>query len=183
MMRNRVWEMLLGPRPGLRAAVQWVAITGPVIVLSFLADGRGLAQVSSSAIAGNVTDASGAAVVGALVKARETTTGLERSTLSTDTSEYVLPQLPPGRYEMQVTASGFQAAVATDVVPGIAQGVRINFELSVGVVSEKVTVSAGGAGLLEPDTASLGQLIERRTIEDLPLNGTNYLTLAALAPG
>jgi hypothetical protein len=52
-----------------------------------------------------------------------------------------------------------------------------------GAVSEKVTVSAKGAELLEPDTASLGQLIERRTIEDLPLNGRNYLTLAALAPG
>jgi len=69
------------------------------------------------------------------------------------------------------------------VTQAIAQRERIDIALKVGQVAEEITVSSQAAQLTEPDTASLGQLIERGTIQDLPLNGRNYLTLGALSPG
>src|SRR5216683_2340775 len=108
---------------------------------------------------------------------------LTRKTTTNETGEYVLPQLPPGRYQVTAEAAGFQKTIIRDVTLAIAQRERIDIALKVGQVAEEVTVSGRGAQLIEPDTASLGQLIERRTIQDLPLNGRNYLTLGALSPG
>ena len=69
------------------------------------------------------------------------------------------------------------------MVLAIAQREVVNITLNVGQVSEQVTVTGEAAQLKEAETASLGQLIERRVIQDLPLNGRNYLTLGSLSPG
>lgn len=143
----------------------------------------GLAQVSTSAIAGTVTDESGSGIPGASISVTQVGTGLERKTSSGETGEYVFPQLPPGRYEITATATGFQTALVRDIVLAIAQREVVNIRLKIGQVTEEVTVSAQASQLKESETASLGQLIERRVIEDLPLNGRNYLTLGALSPG
>src|SRR5262245_27874250 len=141
------------------------------------------AQVNTSAIAGIVTDESGSVAPKVEITMVQEGTGLTRKTTTNDTGEYVLPQLPPGRYELTAQAPGFQKTVIRDVMLAIAQRERIDIALKVGQVAEEVTVSAQGAQLIEPDTASLGQLIERRTVQDLPLNGRNYLTLGSLSPG
>jgi hypothetical protein len=141
------------------------------------------AQVNTSSIAGVVTDASGSAVPGASVTAVQAATGLERQTLSSASGEYVIPQLPPGRYEITVTAPGFQTTIVRDVSLAIAQREVVDVTLKVGQVNEEVTVTAEAAQIKESETASLGQLIERRVLQDLPLNGRNYLTLGSLSPG
>ncbi len=142
-----------------------------------------LAQVNTSSIAGVVTDESGSLIPAASISVTQPATGLERKTQSGENGGYVLPQLPPGRYEITATAAGFQTAVVKDLVLAIAQREVVNITLRVGQVVEQVTVSAQASQLKESETASLGQLIERRVIQDLPLNGRNYLTLGALSPG
>ena len=143
----------------------------------------GYAQISTSTIAGVVTDESNAAVPGAQVTVEMEGTGLKREAATNQNGEYVIPQLSPGRYRISVTAAGFQTAVVENLTLAIAQREVANVTLRVGQITEQVTVSAAAAPLTETETASLGQLISRRAINDLPLNGRNYITLGALSPG
>ena len=153
-------------------------------ILSVLALARlAFAQVNTSAIAGVVTDESGSVIPNASISVMQVGTGLERKTQSGESGEYVFQQLPPARYELTAQATGFKTAVVRDLVLAIAQREVVNITLKVGQVTEEVTVSAQASQLKESETASLGQLIERRVIQDLPLNGRNYLTLGALSPG
>ena len=140
------------------------------------------AQVNTSAIAGIVTDASGSVIPNANVTVTQPATGLIRKATTNDSGEYVVAQLGPGLYEVKVETQGFQKGIAKEINLAIAQRERVDFALTVGVVSEQVEVAAR-AELAETESASLGQLIERRVIQDLPLNGRNYLNLGALSPG
>src|SRR6266702_727543 len=132
------------------------------LVLSLLLSGAGVwllrAQVNTSAIAGIVTDESGSVAPNVEVAAVQEATGLTRKTRTNETGEYVLPQLPPGRYQVTAEAAGFQKTLIRDVTLAIAQRERIDIALKVGQVAEEVTVSAQGAQLIEPDTATLGAL-------------------------
>jgi hypothetical protein len=139
-------------------------------------------QVNTSSIAGLLTDESGAIVQHAKVTVTQEGTGLVRTVNNSDNGEYVVAQLPPGRYSVKVEAQGFQPAVANEVSLDIAQRGRVNFTLRLGAVSQQIDVT-GRAEVMDTETASLGQTIERRTVQDLPLNGRNYLTLGALSPG
>ena len=139
-------------------------------------------QVNTSSIAGLLTDESGAVVPHATITVTQEGTGLVRTVTNSDSGEYVVPQLPPGRYSVKVEAAGFQSAVANNVALDIAQRARLDFTLHVGAVSQQIEVT-GRAEVMDTDTASLGQTIERRTVQDLPLNGRNYLTLGSLSPG
>ncbi len=157
----------------------WLLPCFAVVCLCLLIE----AQVNTSTIAGVVTDESGSVVPNAKIVVTLENTGLQREATSSDSGEYVLPQLPPGRYKLTVQASGFQTAVAGNLVLTIAERAILNISLKVGAVTEQVTVSAAATPLLEQETASLGQVITRRAINDLPLNGRNYITLGALSPG
>jgi len=142
-----------------------------------------LAQTNTSAISGLVSDESRAAVAKASITLTEVNTGASRRANTDASGEYVFPQLPPGRYRVSVTASGFQTYVVEQIDLGIAQSVRADLKLRIGQVNETVIVSGAATPLLEIDTASLGQTVTRKAINDLPLNGRNYLTLGALSPG
>jgi hypothetical protein len=141
-----------------------------------------LAQVNSSTIAGIISDPTGAGIGNATVTITETATGQTRTVQTSDVGEYALPQLPPGHYDLRVEAKGFQTALSKDVVLDIAQRASVDITLQVGNTSSTVEVSAQ-ANVLDTDTASLGQTISSKPIEDLPLNGRNYLTLGSLSPG
>jgi hypothetical protein len=84
---------------------------------------------------------------------------------------------------LNVTASGFQTAIVENLTLNIAERATVNITLKIGQVSEQITVEASVTPLLEQETASLGQVITRRAIADLPLNGRNYITLGSLSPG
>ncbi len=141
------------------------------------------AQVNTSVIAGSVTDNTGSVVPGASIAVLQIGTGLERKTSTNANGEYVIPQLPPGSYEITVQSAGFQTARVTSIALTIAQREVVDISLKLGQISEQITVSAEAAQMKEAETASLGQLIERRVIQDLPLNGRNYLSLGSLSPG
>jgi hypothetical protein len=147
---------------------------------ALLSVGSASAQTNTSAIAGVITDETGATVPNATVTVTETATGQVRTT--TASGEYVVSQLAPGKYEVKVSAQGFQTAVASGVPLDVAQRARLDFTMKVGQLSQQVEVTARAA-VMDTDTASLGQTIEQRTISNLPLNGRNYLTLGSISPG
>ena len=140
------------------------------------------AQVTTSTIAGVVTDQSGAVVNNARVVATSLGTGQQREALTNSQGEYVFSQLPPGHYKVNVTAPGFQSAVVENLTLNIAERATLDISLKLGQVNEEVSVTAT-APLLEQETASLGQVIDRKAVNDLPLNGRNYITLGSLSPG
>ena len=173
----------LGYNNGERILASWGKSMKPRLVLAAFSLALANAQVNTSTLTGTVTDESGSNIPNASITINQVGTGLARAATTANEGEFVVAQLPPGRYEIIVQATGFQKAVIKDVVLAIAQRERVNVTLRVGAVTEEVTVSAQSSQLQESETASLGQLIERRTVQDLPLNGRNYLTLGALSPG
>src|SRR6058998_1234262 len=90
------------------------------------------AQGERGTFNGTVADASGAAVVGASVKALNPATGVETSTVTTEAGVYRMPYLPPGTYRITVSSPGFRAAVRENVVLSVAQTLTVDFTLDVG---------------------------------------------------
>jgi hypothetical protein len=93
-----------------------------------------------------------------------------------------LPQLQPGTYNLKVETAGFKAQERAGINLQVGQVARIDFTLEVGNVTEVVEVT-GGAPLLQSETTEIGTVIENQRVLDLPLNGRNYLALAAMIPG
>jgi hypothetical protein len=140
------------------------------------------AQEFRATIVGRVTDTSGAVVPGARVSATNTQTGIVTRTVTTDTGDYVLPNLPPGPYRLEVEHTGFKKYVREGIVLQILDRPSIDVVLEPGEITTAITVSAE-ASRLETATASRGTVILGRTLEDMPLNARNAFELAGLAPG
>ena len=132
-------------------------------------------------ITGVVTDASNAVVSGATVTITSPTTGFTRQAVTNNTGNYDFPGMQPGVYNVKTEAPGFSSETRTNVELQVQQVARIDFQLKVGAVSESVEV-AGGAPLLNTESADVGTVIENKRIEDLPLNGRNFLQLVGLSP-
>ena len=140
------------------------------------------AQVETGKIVGTVQDGEGAVVPEAAVTVLNTATGAESHTLSTTGGEFVVPQLQPGSYSVSVEHAGFKKAQQRPFQLNINQVVNIKIALQVGAVNETVLVTSAEP-LLESQTSSIGQVIEGKSIRDLPLNGRNFIELAYLTPG
>ncbi len=140
------------------------------------------AQIGNATLTGRVTDQAGAAVPGATVLATNTGTGRVRLTLATEAGDYAIPGLAPGNYRVNVERTGFKPVEREGVILGTGQTIRVDFELSVGNVSEQVTIRAS-VQPLRTESASLGALVGHDQVVQLPLNGRTFITLATLAPG
>src|SRR5256885_3059309 len=140
------------------------------------------AQVGAGQLTGRVTDAGGAAVPGATVSATSVDTGASRRTVSSSAGIYTLAGLPPGRYRIVIELAGFRTARREGVRIETGETIRLDFELTVGDISESVIVTAD-APVLRRATGSLGDVVSQEKIVALPLNGRSFITLAALAPG
>ncbi len=138
-------------------------------------------QVPTAELTGIITDSSAAVVAGAEVVITHTATNVRRSLVTNSSGVYIAPALQPGTYSVRVSLAGFRSAVENEVLLQVGQTVRLNFELQVGDVTETVEVSATTENL-DTDTTTVGTVIDNRRIEDLPLNGRNYLQLASLVP-
>jgi hypothetical protein len=149
----------------------------------FAAAGAGLmAQVDTGAISGVVTDATNATVPGARVTITQQETNLRLSLTTNDSGFYSAPSLHPGHYNVQVLKDGFQTQDKLGVELRVQDRVEVNFALTIGSTSSEVTVEAA-APLLESETSSLGQVVEQHTVNELPLNGRNFIQLATLGAG
>jgi hypothetical protein len=140
------------------------------------------AQVGSAALSGKVADTSGAVVAGVNVKATNHGTGVVYPTVTNDDGIYSLPILPPGKYQITVEKEGFERIVKPDVELHVADNVALDFAIQVGAMTQTVTVQ-GGTPLLNTTSATLGGLVQSDQIEDLPLNGRNYIGLTMMQPG
>jgi hypothetical protein len=147
-----------------------------LLVLSAAAYAQTLATVT-----GEVRDGSGAVVTGAEISVRNTETNIVRSVVTNEEGLFTVPALNPGLYEIKAARSGFKTASRTGIELQVQQTARVDFVLDVGQVTETVEVS-GGAPLLATENATVGTVIERQRITDLPLNGRNFLSLVALSP-
>jgi hypothetical protein len=151
----------------------------PLLLLAFAA--TAFAQTTAS-IQGSVTDQSGAAVVGANVTVKNTALGIERTTQTSSTGSYEIPALPPGIYSVQIKTSGFETQLAKDLVLEVSKNSVQNFSLKVASTTEVVTVEAT-APAIETTTMTVGQTINQRTVQEIPLNGRHFVDLGLLIPG
>ena len=140
------------------------------------------AQTSTSSITGTVTDANGAVVPGATVTATNEATGVSQSQTTTDAGYYAFPSVPVGAYTIKVERSGYKTTQKTGNVLQINTPLAVDIALEPGQVSETVTVQAGDEQL-QTSNATIGNVVEQKAIEQLPLNGRNPLTLLVLEPG
>ncbi len=137
---------------------------------------------SASTFVGLVTDSTGAAVPKAKITATNVATGLVRQTETNDLGEYVLPLLPPGDYKLSAEAPGFDTAVRTSVNVLVNQTRKVDLSLVVGKLKTEVVV-AGDPTAVNTVNAALGGVITRDEVQNLPLNGRNFLQLSTLVPG
>jgi hypothetical protein len=156
-------------------------INGTFIAILLLA-ACAVAQVSSSSINGQVTDSSGAVVANAHVEAKNEETGVVYNTVTANTGHYSFASLTPGRYTITVRQTGFRTYTGTDNVLTVGAPLVVDVSLTVGAVTEQVSVT-GGYERLDTTTATVSDVLEKKQIQDLPLNGRNPLSLLTLEPG
>jgi hypothetical protein len=152
------------------------------IVLLALTPPAGRSQNVYGTIAGTVTDTSGAAVANATVMLTNLDTAQKRSIETDSSGNYTFVNILPGRYKLEGEKTGFKKFVREPIVVQIESGLRVDVSLQVGAQTEIVEVT-GEAPFLQPETTSLGQVIEQRQITEMPLNGRNPLALVGLVPG
>src|SRR5205823_4782136 len=140
------------------------------------------AQKDTGAIAGTVKDSSGALVADAKVTIADVDRGTSLVTNTNSQGEYVVSPLKIGRYNVTVEKQGFKKALAGPVTLNVQERPQINLTVQIGNFNETVTVNTQGPQL-ESETSELGQVVNSKTAETLPLNGRNYAQLALLGAG
>ncbi len=141
-----------------------------------------LAQTSTSSITGRVVDSRDAILPGATVTVTNEATGLSQTQTTTESGVYAFASLPVGTYTVTVEQTGFKKFQQTHNALEVGTPLAVDVVLEVGQVSEVVTVQ-GGAEQLQTANATIGNVVEQKAIEALPLNGRNPLTLLLLEPG
>jgi Carboxypeptidase regulatory-like domain/TonB dependent receptor/TonB-dependent Receptor Plug Domain len=140
------------------------------------------AQVDTGSITGIITDASGAVVSGAKVTLTNEGTGTSLSTNTGADGVFDFSPVRIGNYKLDVAAAGFKKAVQIHIAVDVSARVQANFKLDPGAVNETVEVTSA-APVLQSQDASVGQVVDQRSVNNLPLNGRNFTFLAQLAAG
>jgi len=153
-----------------------------VFILTFAVAAFAQSQATTGNIEGRVLDPKEAAVPGATVTATNQQTGLERTATTNGEGSYLIILLPPGTYIVRASASGFAQSEIKDVTVNVGGKTPLDINLSVGGASGTVTVSSE-APAIETTLTSVSTTINSRAIENLPVNGRNYLDFATLTPG
>jgi hypothetical protein len=151
-------------------------------LLLFAFAGSAWAQTQSATVRGEVQDSTGATVPGAKLTLTNLDQNRPWTTQSNDVGAYIFQQIPPGPYSMVVEADGFKRYQQSRFVLNVAQVAEINPALEIGAVTETIEITAE-APLLETVTSDLGEVVNSRMAESLPLNGRNILQLVTLSPG
>lgn len=153
-----------------------------LFLLVLFACATAFSQQITGNIRGTISDASGAVVQKAAVTVRDTDTGLARTALSDSGGNFVVLELPVGHYELEVQAKGFQKYVQSGITLNVNETANVPIRLVVGSAGEKVQVNAD-AQLIQPTVTSLGQVVTKRDIVELPLDGRDFSQLGLLQPG
>ena len=139
-------------------------------------------QSPNGTINGRVVDPSNKVIVGADLLLINDATGVEYSGKTNDDGIYIVPNLPPGPYRLQVSKRGFKTLIKPDIVLNIQDALSINFTLPVGAAFEIVTVE-GGASMVNTTDASVSTVVDQTYVKNMPLNGRSFQDLILLTPG
>ena len=137
---------------------------------------------ATGTILGTITDKTGAVIADARVTITNIGTGISRTTVTTGAGDYSVPDLVPGPYQVTVEATGFRREQVTNTVLQVAQEVRVNASLVAGAATETVTVTSGSVSL-DTDTSEIAQLVTQKQVDQLPLNGRNFINLLFIGEG
>src|SRR6185369_1838534 len=148
-----------------------------VISVSSLSFGQ-----ASGSFSGTITDKSGSVITGAKITATSQATGVAREATTDDTGHYLIPLLSVSVYSVKVESSGFQTVEQKDIKLQVDEHREVNFTMPPASVSEKVEVSATEVAV-QTANPTLGQVITSQQVNDLPLNGRDFVQLATLTPG
>lgn len=140
------------------------------------------AQTSTVVVRGRVVDEQGAALPGASVTARNTSTAVTRSVLTESQGQFFIPNLQPGAYEVTANLAGFATAKQSGLVLRVGQEATVDFTLKVSGVAEEITVSAD-TPVLETTRSTIGTIINKDQIDALPVLDRDFASLAKLSPG
>ena len=159
-------------------AHRWLLL--PLLVLFLSA--AVLASGPTGTITGTVTDPSGAVVRNARITVLNEATNAIRDAETNDDGDFTVALLPPGRYRVTAESKGFRKSVFSDVAVDVDQTVRVDFALVIGAANEEIKVKDTPPAI-QTDTSTLGQVVNNRLVQGLPLNERNFLNFALLVPG
>ena len=140
------------------------------------------AQTVYGSMAGTITDPSGGVIPGASITIINLGTAEKRTVASDAAGSYRFVNLVPGRYQVDVEKTGFKHFTRDNILVEVEAALRIDVPMQVGQVTEVVEVSSA-APLLQTEGGTLSQVVESRTVTEMPLNGRNVMNLIALTPG
>jgi len=161
----------------MQRTFQWIFLALLILSASLLyAQGTG-------SITGTIRDTTGAVVPNASVTLTDTGTRNALKTSSNSDGDYLFAAVPPGTYDLSVTAVGFNAYEAKGIILRVSQRARADAALTVGEVQTAVTVEASGVSQVETESSEVSGVVTGREISQLVLNGRNYTQLIALTPG
>lgn len=152
------------------------------LLMALLGAQSSYAQYTTARLSGTATDKSGAAIAGAMVTVKQVTTGYKLMVKTGAVGEYVFPSLPVGGYELTVKMDGFDTYTQTGIVLTVGQSATQNVTLQIGGVDQNIAVNAN-ASLVTTADAAVGQLINQKSMESLPMNGREAQQLVFLVPG
>jgi hypothetical protein len=151
-------------------------------LLFMLFVGLSFAQTTQGGLTGEVRDEKGANIVGARITVLSRDTGLQRETTTAENGTFHVLSLPAGLYELRAEAAGFATTTANNLQVSVDQTRTLDLVLRVGAKTEIIDVEADAAAT-QTETSKLGEIIDNRKVEDLPLNGRDFAQLARLSPG
>jgi len=151
-------------------------------LLSLLLAPALFAQGNQGRITGTVTDQSGGAISGATVTVLDVQRGLPRTVVTGDSGEYNAPNLLPGQYTVRAEAKGFKKIEQQNILLEVGKELRVDLSLQPGEINQTITITEAPP-MVETTNATLGGTLSNQAINDLPLNGRNYINLLTLRPG
>jgi hypothetical protein len=152
------------------------------LALLLLVTSAAFGQLTTADILGTITDATGAVVPNAVVSVTNLGTNEKRTTQSNSSGDYNFALLPVGHYSVAVNAKGFEASITKDIDVEAGDRARNDVHLRLGAESTIVEVTAA-TPLLQADSATVSSTVTAKAVQDLPLNGRNFVQLVDLVPG
>ncbi len=160
----------------------WLMIVATLALTALSFARPAFAQQPTGSIEGTVTDPSGAVINGATITARDVTTNQTRSTTTRSDGKYLIQQLTPGVYELKVAAQGFKSTVISNVKVDVGKTTAADVKTELGGANEQVTI-VGGETQIDRVDHTVSGVVNALQVNNLPLNGRNFLDLARLQPG
>lgn len=168
--------------PSSKYRLPWLGIAVLALLLA-LSNQPVYGQAPFGSMVGNVTDASGGAVSGADVRITSTTTNDTRSVKANVAGAYTIPTVTPGTYRVEISRAGFSTFVATDILVNQNNVVRVDAQLEVGALTEKVEVTTTAVAELQTDRADVHEELSGASLVDLPQPNRSYQSLLDMIPG